>query len=131
MSEPLAPVLADPLAFDAPELLEVLEGCEIDDFDQAGFGLIVFDLADTVIGYNTFESSRSGLGKDRVLGRDLFLTVAPCTNNYLVAERFRESEDLDEQLDYVFTFRVRTAPVRLRLLARAGSSRRYLAIRPR
>lgn len=131
MSEPLAPVLTDPLAFDAPELLDVLEGCDIADFDRAGFGLIVFDLADTVIGYNTFESTRSGLDKDRVLGRDLFLTVAPCTNNYLVAERFRESEDLDEQLDYVFTFRVRTAPVRLRLLARAGSSRRYLAIRPR
>ncbi|MER5674825.1 hypothetical protein [Pseudonocardia alni] len=49
----------------------------------------------------------------------------------MVAERYRTGRDLDEEMDYVFTFRIRPAPVRLRLLAAAGSARRYLAIRPR
>jgi hypothetical protein len=30
--------------------------------------------------------------------------VGPCTNNYLIAQRFLDSAELDEQLDYAFTY---------------------------
>jgi photoactive yellow protein len=82
-----------------------------------------------VTGYNAFESARSGLRVERVMGRNFFVEVGPCTNNYLIAQRFADCEELDEQLDYVFTFRMAPTPVRLRLLARAGSLRQYLAVR--
>ena len=117
------------LAFGEPGLLDALEMTPLDVIDEIEFGLIAMDRSGEVVGYNAFESSRSGLLTERVVGRNFFADVGPCTNNYLVAQRFADCDDLDEQLDYVFTFRMAPTPVRLRLLARAGSLRQYLAVR--
>ena len=99
--------------------------------DEIGFGLIVMNRAGDVVGYNAFESKQSGLSVDRVMGRNFFSDVGPCTNNYLIAQRFLDCDQLDEQLDYVFTYRMAPTPVRLRLMANAGSARQYLAVRYR
>jgi photoactive yellow protein len=120
-----------PPDFDDPALLTRLETADPDAFEELPFGLITMDRSGIVTGYNTSESRFSGLRPERVVGRDLFVDVAPCINNFMVAERYWSEVSLDEQLDYVFTFRMRPAPVRLRLLAAAGSDRQYLAIRPR
>lgn len=117
--------------FSDAALLQWLDGHEIRDTDLLDFGVITMRSDDRVIGYNRYESGRAGIRAERVLGRDLFVDVAPCLNNFMVAERYRTDGDLDEELDYVFTFRMRPTPVRLRLLAAAGGRRRYLAIRPR
>ena len=77
--------------------------------------------------YNRFESNLSGLPVDRVVGKHFFEQVAPCTNNYLVAERFLE-EPLDEQLDYVFTYRMKPTKVRLRLLKSPSAEHQYLLV---
>jgi photoactive yellow protein len=117
------------LSFGDLGLLAALETATSQQLDELSFGLVVMDRAGTVTGYNTRESAGSGLDRDRVLGRDFFVDVGPCTNNYLVAERFHREPELDEQLDYVFTFRMKATPVRLRLLAAADSPRQYLAVR--
>lgn len=117
--------------FDDPDLLTQLEAAPPGAIDAAGFGLIVMDRTGTVAEYSAAESRLSGLPPERVIGRSFFVDVAPCMNNYLVAERYTDGGDLDEQLDYVFTFRMAPTPVRLRLLARQGSSRQYLAVRLR
>jgi photoactive yellow protein len=118
-----------PWAFGEPGLLDALEMIPLDRIDEIGFGLIVMSRSGEVIGYNAFESERSGLLAGRVMGRNFFEDIGPCTNNYLIAQRFVDCDELDEQLDYVFTFRMAPTPVRLRLLARAGSLRQYLAVR--
>ena len=118
-------------AFADAEVLAELEAVTLQLIEGLDFGLIVMDRSGEVIAYNAVESRRSGLDRHRVLGRNFFVDVGPCTNNYLVAERFHESEDLDEELDYVFTFRMAPTPVRLRLMARSGSGRQYLAVRGR
>jgi photoactive yellow protein len=59
---------------------------------------------------------------------NFFTDVAPCTNNYLVAGRFDEPGALDERLDYVFTFRMKPTPVRLRLMRDEGADRQFLAV---
>jgi photoactive yellow protein len=117
--------------FDDTGLLDALEAVSLNDLDDLGFGLIVMDRDATVMGYNAFESRLSGLPPEQVLGRNFFVDVGPCTNNYLIAERYGAGEDLDDQLDYVFTYRMAPTPVRLRLLARRGSARQYLAVQPR
>lgn len=117
-----------PVAFDSADLVVHLEDATIHETDGLPFGLVTMDRDGTVLGYNTYESERAGFAPDRVLGLNFFETVAPCTNNYLVAQRFSDGADLDETLDYVFTVRMEPTPVRLRLLARAGSSRQYLAV---
>jgi photoactive yellow protein len=117
--------------FGDPGLLDALESGPVDRIDDLAFGLIVMDRDGGVIGYNQAESELSGLPVDEVAGRNFFVEVGPCTNNYLIAQRYQDSEELDEQLDYVFTYRMSPTPVRLRLLARRGSARQYLAVRLR
>jgi photoactive yellow protein len=114
--------------FADPGLLDALESAPLDCIEDFDFGLIVMDRDGRVLGYNQAESKLSGLPAGEVIGRNFFVQIGPCTNNYLIAERYRDSEELDEQLDYVFTYRMAPTPVRLRLLARRGSSRQYLAV---
>jgi photoactive yellow protein len=125
----------DASRFAEPELLDALEACPLDSIDDFAFGLIVMDRDGRVTGYNQAESQLSGLPVDQVVGRNFFVDVGPCTNNYLIAQRYHDTRDagggLDEELDYVFTYRMAPTPVRLRLLARPGSARQYLAVRLR
>lgn len=117
--------------FDDPDLLDRLEALELSEFDTWEFGLIAMDRTARVIWYNENESRRAGMTRERVVGHVFFDDIAVCTNNYLVAQRYLDEPDLDAQLDYVFTLRMRPTPVRLRLLAREGSDRQYLAVRDR
>jgi photoactive yellow protein len=78
--------------------------------------------------YSAAESRLAGLSPDRVLGKHIFAVVAPCMNNYLVAQRFEDEPELDTTIDFVLTLRMRPTPVKLRRLKSAGHSRRYLLI---
>ncbi len=114
--------------FYAADLLDVLESAPSSSLDDLPFGVIVMDRLGNVVGYNAHESRQAGIAADRVLGRNFFESVGPCTNNYLVAQRYLDELDLDDVIDYVFTLRMVPTPVRLRMMARAGSSRQYLAV---
>jgi photoactive yellow protein len=118
-------------AFVDPDLLDKLEQAELETLEGLPFGLITMNRNAIVLAYNRNEARRSGLAPASVIGQDFFVSVGPCTNNYLVAQRFIDEPDLDATLDYVFTFRMAPTPVRLRLLARAGSERQYLAVTDR
>ena len=78
--------------------------------------------------YNPWESALSGLSPDRVCGRDFFIDVAPCTNNFMVAQRFHDADELDVLIDYVFSFRMRPTAIKLRLLKSARSTHQYLFV---
>ena len=119
--------------FSQPDLAKVLDGLEVAAMDQLDFGVMGFDNDYVVQIYNRMESSFSGFSPERVLGQHVFVTVAPCMNNYLVAQRFEDAwaadEILDVTLDYVFTFRMRPSSVQLRLLAGPGLKRNYVVVR--
>lgn len=100
--------------------------------DELDFGVIGFD-ADTVVTlYNSFESRCAGLSRERVVGLPLFTTVAPCMNNFMVAQRFDDAAGtgtpLDVTIDYVLTLRMRPVKVKLRLVADAGLTSRYVLV---
>lgn len=114
------------LRFDAPDLAAALAGLERSQLDDVAFGVVELDGDDQVLWYNRWEATLSGLDPERVVGQHFFTQVAPCTNNFMVAERFKE-DGLDDEVDYVFTFRMHPTPVRLRLIA--GEHGRYLCVR--
>lgn len=101
--------------------------------DALDFGVIGFDADTVVTRYNEFESKAAGLTPSRVLGQPLFTVVAPCMNNFMVAQRFEDAFDagerLDVTIDYVLTLRMRPVKVALRLLALPGSATRYVLVR--
>jgi photoactive yellow protein len=116
-------------AMDVPDLATTLERVEV---DRRTFGVIGFDADGIVQVYNHAESQAAGLLPERVLGRHLFETVAPCMNNFLVAQRFEDAaalaQPLDDTIDYVLTLRMRPTPVRLRLLADPKLRWRYVLV---
>jgi photoactive yellow protein len=121
--------------FDARGLAAILDASSPEQLDALDFGVIAFD-ADTVVRrYNAVESQAAGLSPQRVLGEPLFTNVAPCMNNFMVAQRFEDAAldatELDDTIDYVLTLRMRPVKVKLRLLAGAGSATRYVLVQRR
>lgn len=122
-------------SFDTRGLADLLDASSQEQLDALEFGVIGFD-ADTIVQrYNAVESQAAGLSPQRVLGEPLFTNVAPCLNNFLVAQRFEDAADegseLDDTIDYVLTLRMRPIKVKLRLLASAGGAHRYVLVQRR
>ncbi len=114
--------------FDSPSLLTELESATTASLDAAAFGIVRMKSDGAALDYNAYESKLSGLSKEGVVGKSFFTQVAPCTNNFMVAERYQESGALDAVVDYVFTYKMKPTKVRLRLLKRAGAAEQYLAV---
>ena len=100
-------------------------------FDRVHFGVVGLSYDGEVSTYNRAESALSGLDPRRVIGRRFFTSVAPCTNNVLVAHRFGTETVLDEVVDYLFTFKMAPTPVRLRLIKYPTAERMYLFVERR
>jgi photoactive yellow protein len=112
------------------DLLDRLEAMDDTALDALPFGVVAMSEAGTVTRYNLAESHLSGLTPAIVVGRNFFTSVAPCTNNFLVAFRFENEPVLDAIIDYVFTFRIKPTAVKLRLL-KQNARRMYLAVERR
>jgi len=123
---------ATDLSFAAPGLHGQLAQLSPEQLDRLDFGVIAFDGETVVSQYNQTESEAAGLSASRVLGQPLFTNVAPCMNNFMVAQRFEDAQDegspLDDTIDYVLTLRMRPIKVKLRLLAEPGSAQRYVLV---
>lgn len=120
------------LHFDGADLAEHLDNASDEALDRLDFGVIGFGADTNVSRYNAVESRAAALSPERVLGQPLFTNVAPCLNNFMVAQRFEDARDegseLDVIIDYVLTLRMRPVKVALRLLAGPGRSTRYVLV---
>ncbi|KQQ32346.1 phosphonate transporter [Duganella sp. Leaf126] len=124
--------LAADLPYDHPDLANLLAHSDAEQLDVLRFGVIGFDRDGRVQRYNQFESQAAGLRPERVLGLDVFVAVAPCMNNDLVAQRFADARQdgapLDETLNYVLTLRMRPTKVKLRLLSQPESELAFVLV---
>lgn len=125
------PVGAVEKHFADPGILSALEAADAAAVDRMPFGVIRMDHAGVVTAYNAYESTASGLSPERVVGRPFFSAVGPCMDNPLVGGRFEAEAELDEIIPYVFSFGVRPATVRLRLLKSGSFHHRYLLVERR
>ena len=120
------------ISFSAADMASFLETSVDAGFDSLDFGAIGFDAEGIVRRYNATESRMAGLSPQRVLGSPLFTVVAPCMNNFMVAQRFEDAaasgSALDDTIDYVLTLRMRPVRVRLRLLADPAQPMRYVLV---
>ncbi len=81
-----------------------------EEVDALPFGVIALDPEGTILGYNKAESSLSGLDPQRVVGRNFFAQIAPCTNIREFAGLYREmvQSGTAQSWEFNFTFRFRT-----------------------
>ncbi|HEY0160954.1 MAG TPA: photoactive yellow protein [Thermoanaerobaculia bacterium] len=70
--------------------LEKIDLMGAEELDQLPFGAIRLDKEGKILSYNTTESKLTGRDPKRVIGRNFFHDVAPCTNVQGFAGRFRE-----------------------------------------
>lgn len=123
---------ASAITFDQPDLPALLTDLSTAQLDDLGFGVIGFDDEGVVRQYNRFESQAAALSLDRVIGNPIFTNVAPCMNNFMVAQRFEDAREagtaLDVTVDFVLTWRMRPTNVRLRLIAVPGAHHRYVVL---
>jgi photoactive yellow protein len=110
------------VAFDK---LNQATAASLDDFP---FGIIRFGEDHLVNAYNAFEAGNAGLSPGRVIGKHVFEEVAPCMNNFMVAQRFADEAELDTIIPYVLTLRMRPTRVRLRLIKSARGNNRLLLV---
>lgn len=80
-----------------------------DKLDGLPYGLITLDARGRVIHYNDTESRLVGLPKDRVIGRNFFRDIAPCTRIREFQGRFEElaADPIGvrvQTFDFVFKF---------------------------
>ena len=120
------------LAFEQADLLAAINALDDQQLDDLDFGVIGFSRDCLVTRYNRFECQATGLRQDYVLGKHVFTQIAQCMNNYLVAQRFEDAwadgRPLDVTLDYVLTWRMKPAKVKLRLLCRGSSELAYIVL---
>ena len=120
------------LEFSQPELLQHLLALDTAELDRLDFGVLGIGPDTVVRDYNALEARMAGLSRERVIGHPLFTVVAPCMNNFMVAQRMEDAaaagEALDLTLDYVLTLRMRPVKVKLRLLADASAERRFVLV---
>lgn len=118
--------------FVTQDLGKLLSELSSEQLDTLEFGVIGFDDDCLVKIYNAVESKMAGLSVQSVLDADLFSTVAPCMNNFLVAQKFEdavyEKAELDEVMDYVLTLKMKPTRVKLRLISSPKLPFNYLVI---
>jgi photoactive yellow protein len=102
---PTAPVLSPDQGID----FGAISSLSPEELDGLPYGMITLDAAGRVLHYNDTESRLVGLPKERVIGRNFFQDIAPCTRLREFEGRFRELV-LDparvrvKTFDFVFRF---------------------------
>ena len=90
----------------APSLkdIESITQMQEQDLDTLPFGAIRLDKDGKVLSYNSAEAKLTGRDPKRVIGRNFFTEVAPCTNVQAFAGRFREGI-AQKKLHAIFPYR--------------------------
>jgi photoactive yellow protein len=76
--------------------------------DELPMGAVVIDAAGTISAYNSYEAELSRLDPTRVIGRNFFRDIAPCTAVKEFEGRMRDfmrtKDAVSESFDYFFPF---------------------------
>lgn len=116
------------IEFSDATIFNWLENQTENSFNEVPFGVVKMNHKGEVTFYNKHESEITGVEPSTTIGKVFFTQVAPCTNNFMVAEKYKQDE-LDEELDYLFTYVTTPTKVRLRLLKSAQFAHQYMLVR--
>jgi photoactive yellow protein len=87
------------------ERLQSAVGMSEEQLDELPFGAIVIDAEGMILRYNAFEAHLSHLDPKRVIGKNFFHHVAPCTAVHTFEGRMKEFLASDERVSVTFDYR--------------------------
>jgi photoactive yellow protein len=108
--------------------LDAFDDAQLDDLR---FGVICIDERGIILRYNLAEARLARLDRSRVLGRDFFRRIAPCTATAEFEGRFRSfvgGNELRVAFPFVFDFKFGAQEVTVELVRSATPGRFYLCI---
>lgn len=120
------------MSFVDDETLEQIPQMSADELDELDFGAVKVDDEGVVQEYNQYESEMAGVAPDEAIGNNFFTEVAPCTNNKLFYGQFQdgvEAGQLDEEMDYTFTYKMDPTNVKIRLFHDQGSETNWVFVK--
>lgn len=102
--------------------LSKLKQLKAEELDALPYGLVVLDSDGNVVTYNDTESRLARLPRARVVGKNFFRDVAPCTRVREFEGRFRDfvlspRSKMFEEFDFIFRFAHSTQHVTIYLTA--------------
>lgn len=112
--------------------LENIDRMSAEELDALPFGAIRLDKDGKILAYNMTESKLTGRDPKRVIGRNFFNDVAPCTNVQAFAGRFREGVakgDMHVIFPYRFDFQMAPRDVTVTLFYSQQTSTAWVFVR--
>jgi photoactive yellow protein len=103
------------------------------ELDALPYGVVQLDAHGVILRYNAFEAGLSGLSKKKVLGKNFFTKVAPCTDLKEFHGRFREgvaAGELHCTFRYHFAFRKNPRDVTVTLFFNPVDKTGWVLVQP-
>ncbi|MGK2859018.1 MAG: PAS domain-containing protein [Thermoanaerobaculia bacterium] len=96
------------------------------------FGAIKLDKDGTILSFNQYEAKLTGRDPNKVIGKNFFAEVAPCTNVQAFAGRYREGVakgDLHAVFPYKFDFKMAPRDVTVTLFYSKNTQQGWVFVR--
>jgi len=114
-------------------LLAKVDSVSEAELDSLPYGVIQLDATGKVLRYNAFEAGLSGLNKQKVVGKNFFKQIAPCTDLQQFHGRFREgvaAKELHCTFRFHFAFKDRPCDVTVTLLYNDRDKSVWVLVQP-
>lgn len=118
--------------FSADNVANELADITDEELDALAFGAIELDRTGRILRYNAAEADISGRDQARMVGRDFFADVAPCTRSEAFEGRFRagvKAGKMDVQFTYVLDHEMDATEVRVRMHTVEGKDSYWVLIK--
>ena len=112
--------------------LERIDHMQPQELNSLPFGAIQLDPKGPILRFNSYEANLTGRKPEKVIGRNFFEEVAPCTNVREFAGKFHEgirNKELHEVFPYLFDFKMAPRNVTVTLFYNKANDTAWVFVR--
>lgn len=111
-----------------------LSGLNASSADSYPIGIVKLDDQGNIQLYNKYNTDKFLYAASEVIGKNYFTDIVPCANNFLFKGRFQrgvDTNELDTEFDYTFTYKITPTKVKVRLFRDATTKSNWVFIKAR
>lgn len=111
-----------------------LSGLNASSADSYPIGIVKLDDQGNIQLYNKYNTEKFLYTAAEVVGKNYFTDIVPCANNFLFKGRFQrgvDTNELDTEFDYTFTYKITPTKVKVRLFRDSTTNSNWVFIKAR